>query len=151
MLRGSQPDSRFGWAWLLFAAALALHVTDEVIHDFLSVYNPNARAIRARFPLIPVPTFTFESFIASLGLAIFILFCLSPLAFAGSQILRPIAIPLGILAGIGNGLLHLGSSLYFSRWMPGVYSSPLLLLSGFFLVFSALRPNGRADRQAAGL
>jgi hypothetical protein len=52
-------DRRFGYAWLVFAGALALHVTDEATHGFLSVYNPNALAIRARFPFLPVPTFTF--------------------------------------------------------------------------------------------
>ena len=151
MHRRSTTSSRLGWAWLLFVAALAIHVADEAVNDFLSVYNPNARVIRARFPLIPIPIFTLHSFIVTLGLAILVLLCLSPLAFRESPKLRRIAIPLSIVVGIGNGLMHLGSSIYFSRWMPGVFSSPLLLLSGIFLLSSALYPRHRPNAQAAGL
>jgi hypothetical protein len=152
MLRqGPKGDTRFGYAWLGFVFALALHVTDEATHDFISVYNPNARAIRAHLPMIPIPIFTLESFLVTLGLAILLLLCLSPLAFAGSPTLRKVAIPAGIIFAIANALLHLGSSLYYSRWMPGSYSSPILLLSGIFLFFCALRPNGRPIVQAVGL
>jgi Protein of unknown function with HXXEE motif len=146
-----QSDSRFGWAWLLFAAVLALHIADEAVHGFLSVYNPNARAIRARFPLITLPTFTMQSFLIVLGLAIVLLVCLAPLAFRGVATLRRIAVPLSIVAGFANGLLHLASSVYYSRWMPGSFSSPLLLLSGIFLLYSALHPSPAPNVQAAGL
>ena len=47
----------FGFAWLAFALALAVHVLDEATHDFLSVYNPSAQAIRSRLPFLPLPTF----------------------------------------------------------------------------------------------
>jgi hypothetical protein len=147
----SQRDPRFGYAWLAFVAVLALHVADEATHDFLSVYNPNAHAIRARFPFVPIPIFTLNSFLASLGLAILLLLCLSPFAFAGSSRLRKFALPLSIVIGFGNGLLHLGSSLYYSRWMPGSYSSPLLIVAGLFLLTSARRRSQRANLQAAGL
>ena len=33
-------ELHFGRAWLGLAGALALHVTDEALTDFLSVYNP---------------------------------------------------------------------------------------------------------------
>jgi hypothetical protein len=151
MLRRAHAGSRFGWAWLFFALTLAIHVADEALHDFLSIYNPNALAIRARFPLIPIPTFTLKSFIITLGTAILFLLCLAPLAFRDSPKLRKIAVPLSIVAGIGNGLLHLLSSLYFSRWMPGSFSSPLLLLSGSFLLSTALQSRRRSNVQAAGL
>jgi hypothetical protein len=38
-------------------AALALHVADEALSGFLSVYNPAVRAIRERVPFLPLPTF----------------------------------------------------------------------------------------------
>ena len=50
---------RVGWAWLALCFALALHVWDEAAHDFLAVYNPNAAAIRASLPWLPVPQFTY--------------------------------------------------------------------------------------------
>ena len=151
MNRPANFGSRFGWAWLLFALTIAIHVADEAIHDFLSVYNPNARAIRSRFPILPIPEFTLQSFLTTLGVAVVLLLCLSPLAFADSAKLRRLAIPLAILGGIGNGLVHLGSSLYFHRWMPGSFTAPLLILSGIFLLTSALRPRSRPNVQAAGL
>jgi hypothetical protein len=129
----------FGYAWLAFASALALHVTDEATHDFLSVYNPNAIAIRARFPFLPVPTFTFATWLALLVAAITLLFALSPLAFRGARWLRLAAVPVSVLFGIANASLHLLSSLYYQRLMPGVLSSPVLLLAAAFLLLAALK------------
>jgi len=40
--------------------AFGLHVVDEALTDFLSVYNPIVRAVRARLPFLPLPTFTFR-------------------------------------------------------------------------------------------
>ncbi len=126
-------DSRFGTAWLLFAGAVALHVIDEATHNFLSFYNPNAEMIRQRYG-IPIPVFTFESWIASLSVGIVILLCLSPLAFRGTRSLRWVAIPLAILVGIFNPTLHFASSIYYGRFMPGVYSSPILLITAIVLL-----------------
>jgi len=35
--------------------------------------------------------------------------------------------------------LHMGSSLYYRRWMAGVLSSPVLLVAGTWLVWSCYR------------
>ena len=132
-------DRLFGLAWLFFAVALALHVTDEATHNFLSVYNPNALAIRARFPFLPVPTFTFATWLTLLAAAIALLFVLTPLAFRCLRWLRIAALPVSILFGISNACLHLLSSVYYQRLMPGVLSSPILLLAALFLLTAALR------------
>ncbi len=143
------PSSRFGTAWLLFAGAVALHVIDEATHDFLSVYNPNAQMIRQRFG-VPIPVFTFESWIASLAIGILLLLCLSPLAFRGTRWLRWVAVPLAIVVGIFNACGHVGSSIYYQRFMPGVYSSPVLLLSALFLLYEARVARAKASASAAG-
>jgi hypothetical protein len=127
----------FGIAWIAFALALALHVTDEAMHDFLASYNSSVLAIRARFPLLPLPTFTFGVWLSLLIAGIILLLCLSPLAFRGSPWLRLAAWPLGLLVGIANASLHISSSIYFHRWMPGVYSSPVLLIAAVFLLAAA--------------
>jgi Protein of unknown function with HXXEE motif len=127
---------RFGTAWVLFAVALALHVIDEATHDFLSVYNPNALMIRQRYH-IPIPVFTFEAWIISLTAAILLLLCLSPLAFRGDRWQRRVAVPLAIVFGIFNASLHIASSIYFRRFMPGVYSSPILLIAAVLLLRAA--------------
>ena len=136
-LMPSSVDRRFGFAWLGFGVAVAIHVLDEATHDFLAFYTPNARAIRARFPFLPLPEFTFESWLTSLAVAIVVFLCLSPFAFRGMRWVRFAAVPVAVLVGILNACAHMLSSIYYHRWMPGVYSSPLLLLEAGFLIATA--------------
>ena len=131
-------NQRFGIYWLAFGYTLALHVLDEAGHNFLAVYNPNAFAIRRALPFLPVPVFTFQDWIGSLLFALALWLALTPLAFRGLKWARWLAIPVAALAGIGNGLAHIVSSIYLGRFMPGVYSAPLILLSGTLLLRSAL-------------
>jgi hypothetical protein len=142
---------RFGIAWLTFAAAMALHVCDEATHDFLSVYNPTAWAIRARLPWLPVPTFTFAVWLAGLCVAIALLIGLSPFAFRRTGWTRILAWPLGIVVGICNASLHLLGSAYYHRWMPGAYSSPFLFAAGVLLITAARsREESPPTRGASG-
>lgn len=142
-------DRRFGQAWLIFAAAVALHVTDEATHGFLDVYNPNALAIRARFPFLPVPTFTMTQFIVALGTAVVLLLLLSTYAFRGRRWIRMFAIPVAIIPGVLNALLHSASSVYFHRWMPGVYSSPILFAASLYLLWRAWKRTPEARSAVA--
>jgi len=126
---------RFGIWWLAFGYTLALHVLDEAGHDFLSVYNPNALVLRRFVPFFPV--FTFRQFVGTLLCGLTVWLALAPLAFRGPRWQKRLAIPAAILAGIGNALGHILSSIYLHRFMPGVYSAPLILLSGIMLLRSA--------------
>lgn len=128
----------FGLAWIVFALAVAVHVADEARHDFLSVYNPNARAIRRRLHIPFPPVFSFPVWLGFLSAGITILLLLSPMAFRAGQGIRVTALILAILVGLANGLGHIGSSLYFRRRMAGVLSSPLLLAAGTWLLWSSL-------------
>ena len=128
----------FGLAWIAFALAVALHVADEASHDFLAVYNPNARAIRAKLHL-PLPVFTLRSFVVALGTAVCVLVALAPLAFHGVHWIRVAAVPVAIVVGLLNACLHVGSSLFFRRAMPGVLSSPVLVAVGTWLLWSCYR------------
>ena len=128
---------QFGFAWIALAAALALHVADEAMTDFLSVYNPAVRAIRKRIPFLPLPTFRFRAWLTGLCAGILLLFAASPYAFSGNQWLVRVSYPLAVLM-FANGLGHLVGSLYFRRFLPGVYSSPVLLAASVFLFSSAL-------------
>ena len=142
--QSQQIARRFGYAWIFLGAALALHVTDEAMTNFLSVYNPTVRAIRERLPFLPLPTFTFGVWLTGLCLGILLLFCLSPLAFAGRRPIIWIAFPLSILM-FANGLIHIAGSFYFGRLMPGVYSSPVLLLASAILFIHARKNALRAN------
>ena len=129
----------FGFAWIAFALAIAVHVADEAKHDFLSVYNPTVRAVRKRVPLLPLPTFSFPVWLGGLIAGVLLLLLLSPLAFDGDYRLRLIAWPLAVIIGIGNALLHFAGSVYFRRWMPGVYSAPILMIAAVCLLAAASR------------
>lgn len=126
----------FGLAWIAFALAVALHVADEASHDFLALYNPNARAIRAKLHL-PVPVFTFRGWLTGLIAGIALLLLLSPLAFHGAHWVRVTALPLAILVGIFNGLLHIVGSLFYRKKLAGVVTAPVLLAAGTWLLWSA--------------
>ena len=134
----NEAATRFGFAWISLCIALALHVIDEAMTDFLSVYNPTAQAIRKRLPsFLPFPpVFTFRVWLTGLCLGILLVFCLSPLAYRGSRLALWLAYPFAIIM-FGNGLGHVGASVYRRRWMPGVYSSPFLLLASAYLFICA--------------
>jgi hypothetical protein len=69
-----------GWSWVALCLAFAVHVFDEAMTDFLSVYNPAAQAIRDRLPFLPLPIFTLEIWLAGLIAAITMLLLISPLS-----------------------------------------------------------------------
>jgi hypothetical protein len=64
---------------------------------------------------------------------------LTPLAFRGLKWMRWLALPVSVAGGILNGAMHILSSIYMKRMMPGVYSAPLILLSGTLLLKEGLR------------
>ncbi|MGH9936200.1 MAG: HXXEE domain-containing protein [Blastocatellia bacterium] len=127
-----------GWAWVSLCLALAVHVFDEAMTDFLSVYNPAVQAIRQRFPFFPMPVFTFEVWLTGLIAAIIILLLLSPFAFRKSEWMKLLSYPFAILMLL-NGMGHIAGSFYLGRLAPGVYSSPLLLAGSIYLLWSIRR------------
>jgi len=132
-VKDDNHDSPYGWAWVALCLAVALHVLDEALTNFLSVYNPAVLAIRRRLPFLPIPTFTFKIWLSGLVLGVAILLALSPLVFRGAKWMTPIAYLFGIMM-LGNGLQHIVGSIYMGRFMPGVYSSPLLLICSIYLL-----------------
>jgi hypothetical protein len=118
------------------ALALGLHVADEALTGFLSVYNPAVTSIRERVPWVPLPTFTFPVWLGGLVAGVAVLLALSGPAFRGSRWVVRAAYPLSVLMTL-NGLLHVAGSLYFGRLMPGVYSSPLLIAAALWLLYAA--------------
>src|SRR5688572_24093219 len=76
---------KHGFAWIYLTVALALHVTDEAINDFLSVYNPVVTQLLSKYPYLPLPTFSFQAWITGLIIAVAGLFALAPLAFKGKR------------------------------------------------------------------
>ena len=134
MPNGTEAGGRqFGWAWVGLTAALALHVTDEAMNDFLSIYNPTVAAIRERLPWLPLPVFTFEVWLAFLVMAVAVLASMSLFAFRGTRRLRGFAYFFAVMM-VANGIGHFAGSVYLGRLMPGVYSSPFLLAAAVYLL-----------------
>lgn len=123
----------WGWAWVALCAALAIHVVDEALTNFLSVYNPTVLALRGRFPFLPLPTFRFAGWLSGLTLGVGVLLALSPFAFRAARWMVPVSYLFGGLM-LANSLGHLVGSIYRGRLMPGAYSAPLLLAASLFLI-----------------
>ena len=62
----------------------------------------------------------------------------APLAFRRPVWMRILAVPFALIAGIANGCGHVGTSIYYGRLMPGVYTAPLVLLAGILLLREAI-------------
>lgn len=126
---------------------LAIHVLDEASHDFLSLYNTNASAIPARISWLPIPTFTFNSWLAGL-LVVVLLLEVSPFACRrhgfGVAWIRPLA---WIFAAtmVLNGLNHVAASVCLHRLAPGVESAPSCFLAACILeILSCARVSANA-------
>lgn len=128
----AQAARHFAYAWITLTLALACHVLDEATHDFLSVYNPAVLQMRAALPWLPVPTFRFGEWITGLTLAVGALLALAPFAFLRRPWIVMASYP---YAGfmLANGAGHIVSSVYVGEFLPGVFSSPLLLAASVYL------------------
>ena len=121
-------------------SALAIHVADEALTDFLSIYNPAVVALRAQYPALPLPKFTLERWLSLLIFAVLALTASSYFVWKGRWAMRPIS---HVFAGfmLLNGLLHIGISIYMGKLISGVYSSPLLLAASIALIVATRAHN----------
>lgn len=139
-MSASRPND-FGAPWLALCGAFALHITDEALTGFLSVYNPTVRAMEQRWGWFPMPTFGFREWLMGLTIGCGVLVCLSPLAYRGATWLRPLAwvyAAIMLLNGLGHTLFtilgHTVASVTFPRPAPGFYSSPFLLAASVWMI-----------------
>lgn len=128
-----------GKAWTTLCLAFMVHVVDEALTDFLSVYNPAVLAVRQRFPLLRLPVFTFETWLTVLLLVIAVLLAFSYFAFQDRCWMAKLSYIFGPVMFL-NGLGHLAGSFYLGRALPGAYSSPLLLGAAAYLLAAYTRP-----------
>jgi len=157
MRNGRESTYRLGIAWLAFCFTLALHVIDEALTGFLSVYNPTALALRQKIGFWPMPTFEFREWLSGLILLVVLLILLGPFLFRNNRWVRPLAYFFAVVAGILNALGHtiatiLGhtvSSVRFPRPAPGFYSSPLLCLAATFVLVELWRTRSMQRRHGS--
>jgi hypothetical protein len=143
----AKPARHLGGAWLFLCFALAVHVADEALTGFLSIYNPTVAALREKVPWLPIPVFRFDFWLAGLVVAIAVLTLLSVFAFRNARWIRPAAVIFAVVM-LSNAFAHtlatlLGRtvpSVRFSGPMPGFYSSPLLFIASVYLLIQLRRP-----------
>ena len=129
---------RWGVAWVGLTLALAVHVTDEALTGFLSLWNPFAESLRGRVSWSPLPTFHFGDWLTAQVILLLVLIALSGLVFQGVALMRPVSYVFASLMML-NGIGHLAASWHLGRLAPGVYSAPLLLATAGFLLVSVRR------------
>lgn len=139
-------NKQLGIAWVLLCLSLALHVTDEALTGFLSVYNPTVIALRARLGFWPMPTFGFREWLSGLIAGCVILLALSPLVFRGARWIRPLFYLFAfvmVLNGMGHTIATVFgqtvSSVRFPRPAPGFYSSPFVLAAAVYALVQLRR------------
>ena len=149
-------STKLGWAWVGLSLAVGLHVTDEALTGFLSVYNPTVVLARQRWSWFPMPAFTFEGWLVSLLIGVVLLLLLSPFAFSGKRWLRPAAYFLSLsmlLNAAGHTLATIFGqtfdSIRFPRPAPGFYSSPVLVVAAVYLLMQLRRTATKATSAAA--
>ena len=139
-------NRKLGIAWVLLCLSLAVHVTDEALTGFLSIYNPTVVALRNKLGFWPMPTFEFREWLTGLIFGFLILLALSPLLFRGSRWMRPLFYVFAIVMVL-NGLGHTAGTIMghtlpwirFPRPMPGFYSSPLILAASIYALVQLRR------------
>src|SRR5207237_2928411 len=98
-------NRQLGIAWVLLCLSLAVHVTDEALTGFLSVYNPTVIGLRVKLGFWPMPTFGFREWLTGLIVGFLILLALSPLVCRGSRWRPPFFYFISIVM-LANGLGH---------------------------------------------
>jgi protein-S-isoprenylcysteine O-methyltransferase Ste14 len=124
-------------AWLYLCVHLAAHAAEEAIGGFLEVWNPFLASVGARTGL-PVPQFTFDGWLTALVVGIVALTAMTPLVARG---VRGFRVASYVFAGvmIANGVNHLASPVYLGRFLPGQFTSPLLIIASTWLILAARR------------
>jgi hypothetical protein len=126
-----------GRAWLCVCLLLAAHVIEEAAGGFLGVWNPFLATV-GQGTGIPMPQFAFADWLARLVIGVTALIALTPLAYRGVRWLAPASYVLGIVMVV-NGINHLLSPVYLDRFLPGQFTSPLLIATSLWLMGQARR------------
>jgi len=125
---------KLSFFYLCLVGSLALHVIDETINHFLDFYNPLVLKLREYLTIFPFPTFRFKTWISGLILLIIILLIITPFVYHRHKIILLVTKIFAVLM-IFNGLGHFVSSIYYSRVMAGMLSSPILIFFSIFYIY----------------
>jgi hypothetical protein len=125
-------------SWLILDFCLLGHVIDEALNNFLELYNPIVLKIKESTPLIPLPAFTFKIWIIGLSIGVLILFLLTPLVSNRNKFVIPLIQAFSFLM-ILNGIGHIIGSIYFSKIIAGMISSPFLIIASICVIYFSVK------------
>ena len=128
---------------MLQCAALAVHIWDAAVHDFVGYYDATVLTLYGHFSYIPRLDFERRSWLEFPIALDLLLLALTPLVYRNLRWLRFLGYAfalLGLLVAIGHILLTIRGgtvpSVTFEGTSPGFYSSPFLLFSSLYLLRS---------------
>jgi hypothetical protein len=143
-----QKDKCWGRAWIMLTIAFALHAVDEAVSGFPYLYNSTTAALRERIGFLPLPVFTMSSFVAAMVIMLLFLFLATPFAYKQVKPMDKYSLVYAVIMFL-NGTWHIIGSIVFGKWLPGVYSSPLLLIFAVLLFRSARGNQDQTAEQAS--
>lgn len=143
-------------AWIFLCIALAVHVADEALNGFLSVYNPTVLALRETKPWLPFPVFEFKVWLGGLITAVILLLAMSRAVARGATWARVVATLFAVLM-LANAAGHTAGTILgrtvravrFDGPMPGFYSSPLLAAASIYVLVMLARTRATLGADAA--
>jgi hypothetical protein len=107
---------------------------EEIIGHFPVWITMLTGKIHLRMPFIPVIHLSDQAFMFICLIIIIILFVFLAFVFIESGWSRVLILILGVIEII-NGGLHIVTSLYFMRYVPGSISAVGLIIFGFLVIF----------------
>ena len=120
------------FAWFYLCAHLAAHVVEEAATGFLDVWNPVLAGWSQRTGL-PLPHLPFDLWLGILVVAVTVLTALTPRVARGAAWAPSASYIFGAVM-VANGVHHLFSPLYLGRFLPGHFTSPLLIAAAVWLI-----------------
>jgi len=156
--KSSRAASGFGRPWCALTVAFALHLFDEATRGFLNVYNPTVIATRERWGSASQAEVSPR---VAVGIAsrCRVVLCFCPdsgrdaggtvaarparRALSGDHFFHAMGRPVGTILG------HTVVSLTFARPAPGLYSSPLLVISSVWWMMRLWKTAARAPVPAS--
>jgi hypothetical protein len=132
------PERRRFIAWLLLTGVLAVHICEEAARNFLALWNPEVAALG-----LGALRFTFPVWVTLMALSVAGLLILSYWVRRGT-FWTPTAAYIFTLLMLSNGVAHLLFSWHERAWMPGAWTSPLLIAASLYLWITVRRSSDRS-------
>src|SRR5688500_17409281 len=125
------------FAWVYLWAHLAAHVIEEAATGFPGVANAALAAWSRDFGL-PLLQLVYGEWLGALIVVLATLIAMTPWVARGAA-WAPAASYIFAGVMIANGVGHLLSPLYLARFLPGQFSSPLMIAAALWLIVQARR------------